>query len=178
MKPSRHLLHAILWVALTGAPVLGAPADTDPSMSVETRITPDAQSVNPGIRSYTVISAYQKSPNKLEVLLPDTYASDKKYPVVYLLPVNTGTSGQWGSGIVEAKKANLQNAFGLIFVAPAYDTQPWFGDNPIRPDIRQDSYLLDVVLPFIDKEFSTVPGARGRMLVGFSKSGWARGSFF
>ena len=138
---------------------------------METRITPDVQSVNSGIRSYTVVSGYQKGPNELEVLLPDAYTPDKKFPVVYLLPVNTGTSGQWGSGIVEARKANLQNAFGLIFVAPAYDTQPWFGDNPARADIRQDSYLLKVVLPFIDKEFSTVAEARGRMLIGFSKSG-------
>ena len=48
---------------------------------------------------------------------------------------------------------------------------PWFGDNPTRPEIRQDAYMLDVVIPFIDKEFSTVTDARGRMLIGFSKAG-------
>jgi enterochelin esterase-like enzyme len=134
-------------------------------------ITRDTQSVNPGTRSYTVISAYQKRPNELEVLLPDDYSPDKKYRVVYMLPVNTGTTGQWGSSIVEARKANLQNAYDMIFVAPAYDTQPWFGDNPVHPETQQDTYMLDVVVPFIDKEFSTVAEARGRMLIGFSKSG-------
>ena len=158
-KSLNNFIHTLFWVGLACLPIAGRAAG--PSTATETRITPDAPSVNPGIRSYTVISGYQKGPNALEVLLPDDYTPSKKYPVVYLLPVNTGTSGQWGSGIVEARKANLQNAFGLIFVAPAYDTQPWFGDNPIRSDIRQNSYLLDVVLPFIDKEFSTVPGARG-----------------
>ena len=156
-------IRAALWAGVLCLPVAGSAAPP--------QITPDAQSVNSGIRSYTVVSEYQKGPNALEVLLPDDYTPSKKYPVVYLLPVNTGTSGQWGSGIVEARKANLQNAFGLIFVAPAYDTQPWFGDNPARPEVRQNAYLLEVVLPFIDKEFSTVAGARGRMLIGFSKSG-------
>jgi S-formylglutathione hydrolase FrmB len=143
-----------------------------------TSISLDNPSVNPGIRSYTVVSDYQKGPNKVEVLLPDDYSDDKHYPVVYLLPVNTGVSGPWGSGIVEAKKANLQNQYEMIFVAPAYDTVPWFGDNPSRPEVRQDGYLLDVVVPFIDREFSTVKDAQGRFLIGFSKSGLGAWSLF
>jgi S-formylglutathione hydrolase FrmB len=163
---SLHLAAGML-LALSFAPVSASPA-----------ITLDARSVNPGIRSYTVVSDYQKGPNKLEVLLPDDYSPHNRYPVVYLLPVNTGTSGQWGSSIVEAKKANLQNQYQMIFVAPAYDTVPWFGDNPLRPEIRQNAYLLEVVVPFIDKEFSTVPAAEGRFLIGFSKAGLGAWSLF
>jgi S-formylglutathione hydrolase FrmB len=141
-------------------------------------ITRDKTSVNPGILSFTVVSNYQKGPDELEALLPDDYTANKRYPVVYLLPVNTGTTGQWGSSIVEAKKANLQNQYQMIFVAPAYDTQPWFGDNPLRPEIRQNSYMLDVVIPFIDKEFSTIAEAKGRFLIGFSKAGLGAWSLF
>ncbi len=143
-----------------------------------TSISLDNPSVNPGIRSYTVVSDYQKGPNKVEVLLPDDYSKNKHYPVCYLLPVNTGVSGQWGSSIIEAKKANLQNQYDMIFVAPAYDTMPWFGDNPTRPEIRQNGYMLDVVVPFIDREFSTVKDAQGRFLIGFSKAGLGAWSLF
>ena len=134
-------------------------------------ITPDSTSVNPGIKSFTVLSEYQSGPNELEVLLPDDYSTKNRYPVVYMLPVNIGTTGQWGSSIVEAKKANLQNQYRMIFVAPAYETQPWYGDNPDQPSVRQDSYFLNVVIPFIDKEFSTQSDASGRFLIGFSKAG-------
>ncbi len=106
-------------------------------------ITKDRRSVNSGILSYTVVCDYQKGPNELEVLLPDDYSAAKHYRVVYMLPVNTGTNGPWGSSIVEAKKANLQNEYQMIFVAPAYDTMPWFGNNPNRPEIRQDAYMLE-----------------------------------
>ncbi len=164
--------------AALGGPDNNKPAAVPVSAGNQISITSDRQSVNPGIRSFTVISAYQKGANALEVLLPDGYSTDKKYPVVYLLPVNTGTSGPWGSAIVEARKANLQNRHQMIFVAPAFDTQPWFGDNPDRPEIRQNSYILDVVIPFIDREFSTVKEADGRMLVGFSKSGLGAWSLF
>ena len=99
------------------------------------------------------------------------HAGHQKYPVVYLLPVNTGTSGQWGSGIVEAKKANLQNAFGLIFVAPAYDTQPWFGDNPRAPTSGRTPICLTWCCRSSTRSFPPWPGHAGRMLIGFSKSG-------
>ena len=161
----------LLWAAFFSLRVCGAQGQADNAPAATPVIARDTQSVNPGIRSYTVVSAYQKGPNELEVLLPDDYSPGKKYRVVYMLPVNTGTTGPWGSSIVEAKKANLQNSYDMIFVAPAYDTQPWFGNNPAHPETRQDTYMLDVVVPFIDKEFSTVAEAHGRLLIGFSKSG-------
>jgi hypothetical protein len=168
MKTMIHLLRCSAFALLFGsAPLHAAPA---------TVIVPDKTPVNAGIQSYTVTCAYQKKANELEVLTPTDYTPTKHYPVVYLLPVNAGTSGQWGSGIVEAQKSHLQDRYEMIFVAPAYDTLPWFGDNVVDPGIRQNSYITDVVVPFIDKTFSTIPEARGRGLVGFSKSGlgaWA-----
>jgi S-formylglutathione hydrolase FrmB len=166
-------LRCLLLILLLASTALAQTPTTRP-----TRITPDAQSVHPGIRSYTVDCDYQKGPNELEVLLPDDYTPTKHYPVVYLLPVNVSPDGQWGSSVVEARKNDLQNRFETIFVAPAYDTVPWFGDNPLHPDTRQNSYLTDVVIPFIDHEFSTRTDADGRFLVGFSKSGLGAWSLF
>jgi S-formylglutathione hydrolase FrmB len=163
-------------VATSASAIVGAAAAVP--AAAPARITPDPHSINPGIQSFTVVSDYQKGPNELEVLLPDDYSPNTRYRVVYLLPVNVGTSGPWGSGIVEARRLNLQNQYQLVFVAPAYDTLPWFGDNPLRPEIRQNGYLLDVVIPFIDSHFSTLASAKGRMLVGFSKSGLGAWSLF
>ncbi|MEI7833575.1 MAG: alpha/beta hydrolase-fold protein [bacterium] len=141
-------------------------------------IVRDTMDINPGITCYTVTSAYQQGPNKLEVLLPNNYDASHRYGVTYLLPVNTGTDGEWGSSVVEAQKQNLHNMHGMIFVSPAYDTVPWFGDHPTRPEVRQSQYLLEVIIPFIDQMYSTIAEAAGRVVLGFSKSGLGSLSLF
>ena len=110
--------------------------------------------------------------------MPDGVRPDARYPVVYLLPVTTGTDCAWGSGIAEARRGDLHNRHQVIFVAPAFDSIPWYGDNPLRPEVRQSSYLTDVVIPFVDREFPTCAGPDGRSVVGFSKSGLGALSFF
>lgn len=162
----------IILLGAISAATLSAESSNDSQPAVTTEIKLDDQGVHKGIRSYTVTSAYQKRPNKLEVLLPDGYSPTNRYRVLYLLPVNAGTDGQWGSGIVEARRLNLHNQYQLLCVAPAYEILPWYGDNPGQPTVRQSSYVLDVVIPFVDREFSTVTNQEGRLLVGFSKSGF------
>lgn len=150
---------------------------TSGTLRAETKIEADAQPANPGIQSFTVTSDYQNGPNKLEVLVPDKMESGKKYPVLYTLPVNTGTTGNWGSGIVELQKLDVHNRYGVIIVAPAYDIDPWFGDlpkpsDPSQPWVRQQGYITDVVVPFIDKKFPTQADRDGRYLITFSKGGF------
>ena len=135
-------------------------------------ISLDPTNVHAGIRAYTVTCGYQRGPNKLEVLLPDNYSPTNRYRVLYLLPVNAGTKGPWGSGIVEVQRLNMQNQYQLICVAPAFEILPWYGDNPENPRARQSSYVTDVVIPFVDREFSTATNKESRLLVGFSKSGF------
>jgi S-formylglutathione hydrolase FrmB len=125
-----------------------------------------------GFLVYTVTSEFLASPNAVEVLLPDKLEAGKPTPVLYILPVNAGTRGQWGSGIREAKQLNIHNQYGLVCVAPAFDSLPWYADHPTDPKIRQESYLLKVVLPLIESRHPVLKEPRGRLLVGFSKSGW------
>lgn len=147
----------------------------------QTRTAPtikkDAEPVHPGTICYAVASDYQQGTNKLEVLLPDRMEAGKKYPVIYVLPVNVGTSGPWGSGIAELQKLDVANRYGVIVVAPAFDLDPWYGDtpkpdDPSKPWIRQQGYVLDVVIPFVDREFPTLATRDGRHLLTFSKGGF------
>ena len=50
--------------------------------------------------------------------------------------------------------------------------EPWFGDHASDPSIRQASYLKEFVVPFIENKYSTLGTPEGRLLFGFSKSGW------
>jgi S-formylglutathione hydrolase FrmB len=124
-----------------------------------------------GIPAYFLRSPYQRGPNALQFLLPEKLEQGKRYPVLYILPVYAGGDAK-ASGIHEAKRLDLHNRHGLICVAPTFDRVPWYADHPSDPQVRQESYMLDVVLPFVEQTFPAAREPGGRLLVGFSKSGW------
>ena len=124
------------------------------------------------LRLHTVRSPYQAGSTKLTVLLPSGFDRTRRYRVLYVLPVEALDGKRWGDSLKAIRKDGLQNKYDLICVAPTFSHLPWYADHPRNPRIRQESYLLRVVLPFIEKTYPVVPDRAGRLLVGFSKSGW------
>jgi hypothetical protein len=92
--------------------------------------------------------------------------------VIYVLPVEAGTESRYGDGLKEVQKLDLHNKLNAVFVAPTFSHLPWYADHPTKPEVRQESYFLKVVVPFIDKTYPVRAEADGRLLLGFSKSGW------
>jgi S-formylglutathione hydrolase FrmB len=125
-----------------------------------------------GFLVHEVRSPYQARPTLIRVLLPDTVEKGRKYPVVYVLPVEAGTESRYGDGLKEVRKLDLHNTRGAVFVAPTFAQLPWYADHPTDPGVRQESHLLKAVVPFIDRTYPVRPVADGRLLLGFSKSGW------
>jgi len=150
--------------------ILGLLSHAGPSIA-DTAVTGPERS-DDGLATYTVTSEYLAGPNEVAVLLPEKREAGKQYPVLYILPVNAGTRGPWGSGMLEAKRQDVHNKYGLICVAPTLDSLPWYADHPTNLKIRQESYLLRVVLPLVEQRHPALKEPRGRLLVGFSKSGW------
>lgn len=106
------------------------------------------------------------------MLVPDKI--DKAHParVLYVLPVEKLDEHRYGDGLAEVRKLGLHDKYGLICVYPTFSHLPWYADHPTDPSIRQESYLLTDVLPFVERTYPVVPGRAGRLLLGFSKSGW------
>ena len=123
-------------------------------------------------RLHTVRSAYQAGTTRVRVLLPAGFDRKRSYRVLYVLPVEALDGERWGNGLKTVYRAGLHDKYGLICVAPSFSHLPWYADHPENPHIRQESYLLKVILPFIEKTYPVTPGRPGRLLVGFSKSGW------
>jgi S-formylglutathione hydrolase FrmB len=132
----------------------------------------DAKKDNNGFLVHEVQSPYQAGKTQIRVLLPDKLKEGKRYPVIYVLPVEAGTDNRYGDGLLEVKKLDLHNKFQAIFVAPTFSHLPWYADHPTKARIRQETYFLKVVLPFIEKTYPVQIGPSGRLLLGFSKSGW------
>lgn len=125
-----------------------------------------------GFLTHEVRSSYQSGTTLIRVLVPDNVEPDKKYPVVYVLPVEAGTENRFGDGLREVRQRGLHKKYMAIFVAPAFSHLPWYADHPADPEIRQEQYFLKVVVPAIEQHYPAQAEANGRLLLGFSKSGW------
>src|SRR5262245_28745530 len=79
-----------------------------------------------GILIHEIESPYQPGKPQLRVLVPDVLENGRKYPVVYVLPVEAEGERRYGNGLVEVKKLELANKYGAIFVAPDFAQLPWY----------------------------------------------------
>lgn len=125
-----------------------------------------------GFLTYTVNSPYQRTANSIRVLLPTNYNAAYEYDVVYVLPVGPGLDRGYGDGLLTARNLNLHNVYNTIFAAPSFSEIPWYADSATTPSISEESYFTKVVVPFVESQFHTPGTPDGRLLLGFSKSGY------
>jgi hypothetical protein len=125
-----------------------------------------------GLLRHDVECEFQKETTGIMVLLPDRLEKGRRYPVVYVLPVEPKTESRYGNGLLEVKKLDLHNKHSLIFVEPTFAQLPWYADHPTDKGVRQESYFLKVVVPFVEKQYPASTEVKDRRLLGFSKSGW------
>ncbi|MCC6486652.1 MAG: hypothetical protein IT364_04065 [Candidatus Hydrogenedentes bacterium] len=131
-----------------------------------------ASAAEPAIKTFMVSGPYQPAPVAIEVLAPDPLEPGAAYPVLYVLPVESGTISRWGSGIQEVAKADIAKRYGVICVAPAFAATPWFANHPSDPVLRQEDHFIKVVLPWVEEHYPVKCTRDGRFLLGFSKSGY------
>lgn len=125
-----------------------------------------------GVLTHEVRSEYQAGRTLIRVLPPTRPEKDRQYPAVYVLPVEAKSESRYGDGLAEVKKLGLPDKLGAVFVAPTFSHLPWYADHPTDPAIRQEAYFLKVVVPFVEKTYPVKADSGGRLLLGFSKSGW------
>lgn len=125
-----------------------------------------------GWRVHTVQSPYQPGNRTVRVRLPDPLQPGERCVALYILPVEPAGGQTWGNPLVEVRRFDLANRYRLICVYPDFTQLPWYADHPHQDAIRQESHFLKVVVPLVDRNYPVIPGAEGRWLVGFSKSGY------
>lgn len=121
------------------------------------------------ITVHEIQSPHQAGPTQIRVLSPDSPAGIKS--VLYVLPVQAGLGVKYGDGLAEVERLGLADKHRLLAIAPTFFHLPWYADHPRDPKIRQESCLLESVLPFVEKRYPAAAGLE-RNLIGFSKSGF------
>ncbi|MGA2620726.1 MAG: alpha/beta hydrolase-fold protein [Thermoguttaceae bacterium] len=125
-----------------------------------------------GFEDFTVQSNTERTANVIRVLLPSTLTPGTAYRTVYVLPVEAGLGSYFGDGLQTVQQLGPKVTNNAIFVEPTFSDIPWFCDSATNPQVRQETYFCSVVVPFIDQQFPVLAQASGRLLMGFSKSGW------
>jgi len=127
---------------------------------------------SPNTQSYRIDSPFQHDSTTLRILLPDDFAKEKFYKVLYVLPVVENDERKYGDGLAEVMKYDFHNTHQLICVAPEFTSKPWYADHSDDMGRQDESHLLKTVLPYVENKFPTLKTKEGRLLIGFSKSGW------
>ncbi|MCA9120705.1 MAG: hypothetical protein H6822_35840 [Planctomycetaceae bacterium] len=121
---------------------------------------------------YTVDSTYEYSATNIRVLLPEGYDPTVEYPVIYVLPVEKNNGRQFGDGMTSIYNHGLHRQYDAIFVSPTFSETPWYADNASNVALWQETYFRSVIVPFIEKQYPVIDGPDGRLLLGYSKSGY------
>lgn len=124
------------------------------------------------IISYRIASPFQSDSTTVRILTPDNLDISKEYKVLYILPVIENDNRRFGDGLLEIQKYNYHHTHQLICVAPEFTSMPWYADHATNMEKQDESHLLKTVIPYIDDRLPTLKSKKGRLLIGFSKSGW------
>lgn len=117
-----------------------------------------------------VYSTAMKKNIKTCVITPDSYKKGKKkLPVVYLLH---GYSGNYATWVKSFKEVSQQvDKYNFIVIGVDGNYSSWYFDSPIDPEFKYETYIIDELIPFIDKKYKTIASREGRAISGLSMGG-------
>lgn len=122
------------------------------------------------IDTISVFSSAMTKNIKTCVITPKGYKkSNKKFPVVYLLHGYSGNYATWVKSFKEV--ANQADKYGFIIIGVDGNYSSWYFDSPIDSTFKYETYIIDELVPFIDKKYKTIASPAGRAISGLSMGG-------
>ena len=169
MVTSPILLNRRGFALIFGLCVLSAFADRASGLSVLNPRTDQN-----GVISYDAVSVYNgPGTTVLRVLPPSNPAPGMPHRFIYVLPAIAGVNLQdeFGDGLEELRKLNVQNVYNAHIIAPSFQIVSWYANHASNPDRRYESFMVSDLVPWVQGALS-VTGQEEHWLVGFSKSGF------
>jgi len=139
---------------------------------------PDAKvKLSANVENHKLNSRLMAREMPYRVVLPIDYktAADKKtvYPVVYLLHGLTGHFGNWTE---KTKLTEYAVKYNYIIVTPE-GNNGWYADSGSLPNDKYESYIIQELIPEIDKNFRTRADRNHRSVAGLSMGGYGSVKF-
>lgn len=125
------------------------------------------------VDTISVFSAVMQKNLKAAVTLPSTYQSgNQSYPVLYLLHGGSGAFDDWHKKVTEPGLVNrLSDQYNLIIVTPGVGPASYYYDSPLMDSVRYETYMIEELIPFVDKNYRTLAQKESRAITGLSMGG-------
>lgn len=114
-------------------------------------------------------SAAMNKTIKAVIITPDSYSTNKSYPVFYLLHGFGGNYRDWVSKAPQLAQA--ADKYDMIIVCPDGGIGSWYLDSPVDPAWKYETYVAKELVSWVDKNYRTVATRAGRAIAGLSMGG-------
>jgi putative tributyrin esterase len=104
------------------------------------------------------------------VILPTGYSSrsQERFPVIYLLHGLTGSHRNWTD---LSSLGIYAQAYKVIIVTPE-GANGWYTDSVASPSDKFESYIIQELIPEIEKKYRVIPARDKRAIAGLSMGGY------
>jgi S-formylglutathione hydrolase FrmB len=149
------------------------PGQQGSTASVATRsLQTSATQASPRVQTIQFESKLVGKTLPYNVLLPVDYdqpaAKSKHYPVVYLLH---GLTGHYTNWLQYGHLIDYTVAYEFIIVMPE-GNNGWYTDSATVPTDKYESYIVQELIPDVEKRFRGVSTREGRAIAGLSMGGY------
>lgn len=127
---------------------------------------------DPPINRITLDSKLLGKAIDYSILYPVNYQrpgnTEKKFPVVYLLHGYTGHFTNW----IERTRVALYATHYDLFIVMVEGENGWYTDSVSVPNDKFESYILQELMPDVEKRFRVSAERDGRAIAGLSMGGY------
>ena len=125
------------------------------------------------VDTITVYSPSMKKTLKAAVSFPSSYINGtSRYPVVYLLHGGSGAFSDWHQKVTEKGIVNqMAEEHQVLIITPGVGPSSYYYDSPLLDSVRYETYMIQELIPFIDKNYRTLAQKESRAITGLSMGG-------
>ena len=125
------------------------------------------------VDTIAVYSPSMKKTLKAAVSFPSSYINGtSRYPVVYLLHGGSGAFSDWHQKVTEKGIVNqMAEEHQVLIITPGVGPASYYYDSPLLDSVRYETYMIQELIPFIDKNYRTLAQKESRAITGLSMGG-------
>jgi diacylglycerol O-acyltransferase / trehalose O-mycolyltransferase len=157
-----------------GAPTPGWPECVARTTPIAIGLKETGRARDGRLLTLTLRSKAMEGTQKVNVLLPDGYATSPKrrYPVLYLLHGAGGSYADWAQHGVAKALGSLKAIVVMPDGGSDGSYSDWVAVPPGRTPVpAYESYDIHELVPFVDARFRTIADGAGRAVAGLSMGG-------
>lgn len=120
-------------------------------------------------KTIEVQSQGMDKPVPVTLVLPEGYRPDKQYSTIYTLH---GWSGNHRNYPEKTPLGELADQYEVIYVSPDGNYDSWYIDSEIKTESKYYSFIVNELVPYIDKHYATKANKENRAITGLSMGGF------